>query len=132
MLIIFLVYSAFYSQKMPKIFVLNPNTSSDVTSRVLGRLQQHIPSSVECIPCTAAFGAPYISTEESYAIAGHAVIDAYVKSAKDYDCLLLACFGDPGIFALREICPMPVIGLVEASLIEAKKLGSRISIVTGI
>jgi allantoin racemase len=116
---------------MPKIFVLNPNTTSEVTLRVLGRVQRQVPSSVDCVPGTAAFGAPYISTEESYAIAGHAVIDAYIKSSKDFHCLLLACFGDPGIFALREICPMPVIGLVEASLIEAKKLGSRIAIVTG-
>jgi allantoin racemase len=116
---------------MPRLYILNPNTSSDVTARVVGHIQRILPTEAVCIPATAPFGSPYISTEESFAIAGHAVLAAYSESSKDYDCLLLACFGDPAIFALREVCSMPVIGLVEASLIEASELGSNISIVTG-
>ena len=116
---------------MPRLLILNPNTSADVTSRVVGHIQRTLPADAVCIPVTAPFGSSYISTEESFAIAGHAVLAAYAESSKDYDCLLLACFGDPAIFALREVCSMPVIGLVEASLIEAVELGKRISIVTG-
>ena len=35
------------------------------------------------------------------------------------DGVLIGCFGDPGLFALREACHCPVTGLAEASFIEA-------------
>jgi Asp/Glu/hydantoin racemase len=44
---------------------------------------------------------------------------------------LLACFGDPGLDALREIASVPVIGLVEAAAHEASANGRRYAIVTG-
>jgi Asp/Glu/hydantoin racemase len=43
----------------------------------------------------------------------------------------LACFGDPGLAALRETSPVPVIGMAEASCLEACNRGRRFAIVTG-
>ena len=45
--------------------------------------------------------------------------------------MLLACFGDPGLFALREVSKLPVIGLAEASMQAAVERGGRFGIVTG-
>jgi Asp/Glu/hydantoin racemase len=44
--------------------------------------------------------------------------------------VLIGCFGDPGLFALRESSACPVTGLAEASFIEAAALGP-FAIVTG-
>lgn len=45
--------------------------------------------------------------------------------------MLLACFGDPGLLALRELSGVPVLGLAEASCRAASAGGRRFSIITG-
>jgi allantoin racemase len=45
-----------------------------------------------------------------------------------YDGVLLACFGDPALYALKEIMPVPVIGIAEAALSLALLLGFKFSI----
>jgi len=45
--------------------------------------------------------------------------------------VLLACFGDPGLFALRALCPAPVLGLAEASMHAAAKLGPFVVLTGG-
>ena len=44
---------------------------------------------------------------------------------------MLACFGDPGLAALKEISQVPVVGMADASILQACALGNRFSIVTG-
>jgi Asp/Glu/hydantoin racemase len=44
--------------------------------------------------------------------------------------VLIGCFGDPGLFALREVSACPVTGLAEASFIQAAAHGP-FAIVTG-
>ncbi len=83
---------------------------------------------------TARFGAPYIACEASYAVAAHAALDAWAhdlaQPQPQPDAVLIGCFGDPGLMALRESSPVPVTGLAEASFIEAARHG-RYAIVTG-
>jgi Asp/Glu/hydantoin racemase len=82
---------------------------------------------------TASFGASYISDELSFTIAAHAALDAVANDCELHgppDALLLGCFGDPGIDALREMTGRPVVGLAEAAMREAASFG-RFAIVTG-
>jgi allantoin racemase len=53
------------------------------------------------------------------------------QSTAEYDGILLACFGDPGIFALKEISPLPLIGIAEASMSLALLLGGKFGILAG-
>jgi allantoin racemase len=116
---------------VPVILAINPNTTTTITDLVAGHLQRAVGADVQWKPVTGRFGARYISAEASYAIAGHAAIEAYAENANGIEAVLLACFGDPGLFALREIADVPVIGLAEASMNEAAQSVSRFSIVTG-
>ncbi len=116
---------------MPVILAINPNTTTSITDLVAGHLRGAGGPDIEWKAVTGRFGARYISAEASYAIAGHAAIDAYAEHAEGIDAVLLACFGDPGLFALREIASVPVIGLAEASMTEAASKVPRFSIVTG-
>ncbi|MFN0163048.1 MAG: aspartate/glutamate racemase family protein [Burkholderiales bacterium] len=115
---------------MPRILVLNSNTTASVTDLVLRHTREVLGSGHVCIGATARFGARYISNEAAYAIASHAALDAYAEAGSGFDAVLLACFGDPGLFALKEVAPVPVVGLAEAALIEAGEVGP-VSIVTG-
>ena len=112
-----------------RILLINPNTSPEVTRRLVDHLQPHLPAGTELLSCTAAFGAPYISCEASHAIAAHAVLRAWMQ-APEADAVLIGCFGDPGLFALKDHAGVPVTGLAEASFIEAARKGP-FAVVTG-
>jgi len=47
-----------------------------------------------------------------------------------FDGAIVACFGDPGLFAARELTTAPVVGISEASMLTALTLGRRFSILT--
>lgn len=114
-----------------RILVLNPNTSPDMTELVLRVLAPLTPAGVTLKPATGRFGARYISSRSAGAIAGHAALDAYAAHGADCDAVYLACFGDPGLMALKEIATVPVVGMAEAACRQAASQGKRFSIVTG-
>lgn len=113
-----------------RILIINPNTSQQVTQMLHGHLRDRLPQdwSLDC--CTARFGGAYISSETGYAIAAHAVLDAWAAAGEGAGRIFIGCFGDPGLEALREASGLPVIGLAEAAMLEAAAKG-RFAIVTG-
>lgn len=119
---------------MPRLLVINPNTAAPITAMLQRHVQSVAGAALDVRAVTARFGAPYISSEASYAVAGHAVLDAWAATvsepAERPDAVLVACFGDPGVFALREGAGVPVNGLAEAAFSEAAWHG-RFAIVTG-
>lgn len=119
---------------MRRLLVINPNTSQGVSDLLCRHGQKVLGPDAEVIVRTARFGAPYIASEASYAVAGHGVLDTWAEALADeearFDSVLIGCFGDPGLHALREVSQLPVTGLAEASFIEAAALG-RFAIVTG-
>lgn len=119
---------------MRRLLVINPNTTAAITSL----LQQHVAAALG--PCaevrsvTARFGAPYIVDEATFAVGAGAALDAWTAALADQaqppDAVLIGCFGDPGLPALRERSRVPVSGLAEASFSEAARHG-RFAVVTG-
>ena len=112
-----------------RVLVINPNTTSAVTDQVLACCRG-LHGDVHWDGATSRLGAPYIASELAYALASHAVLEAYADHYDGQDAVLLACFGDPGLLALREIAAVPVIGLAQSSLAAAAQFG-RFGIVTG-
>jgi allantoin racemase len=47
-----------------------------------------------------------------------------------WDALILGCYGDPGLDALREIVSIPIVGPGEATALMAASLGHRFSVIT--
>jgi len=119
---------------MRQLLVINPNTSGHVSDLLQQHVQQAAGTHVQVRTVTARFGSPYIADEASYAVAAHATLDAWAatlaSTARPPDAVLIGCFGDPGLLALRESSPVPVTGLAEAAFIEAARHG-RYAIVTG-
>jgi allantoin racemase len=119
-----------------RYLLINPNTTSAMTDKMaaLARMRLNTragSTGAEVTPATGRFGGRYVACRATYAIAGHTALDAYAEHGRDADIVMLACFGDPGLFALKEIAPQPVIGMAEASCQHAATLGGRFAIVTG-
>jgi allantoin racemase len=114
-----------------RLLFLNPNTSAELTELGAGVARQFAQADTEIAAATGRFGARYIQTPAAAAIAGHAALDAFAHQGEGSDVVLLACFGDPGLLALRELAPVPVVGMAEASCHVAATLGGTFSIVTG-
>ncbi len=128
---------------MRHLLVLNPNTRADLTERLVGHAQTQAQAWAQAQPkpvsaptfmgATAPFGADYIASERTYVVAAHAVLDAWHRHVLEHGrprAVLVACFGDPGVWALRETAGVPVMGLAEAAMREAEALGP-FGIVTG-
>ncbi|KQP61443.1 aspartate/glutamate racemase family protein [Methylobacterium sp. Leaf108] len=113
-----------------RILVINPNTLASVTDLVATHVRQVAGNRAEVVPVTGRFGARYIASRAAACIAGHAALDALAEHVTGCDAVYLACFGDPGLAALREISPVPVVGMAEASCGKAAASG-RFGIVTG-
>jgi len=114
-----------------RILLINPNTSATITDILAARMRDIAGPGIPIVPATGRFGAPYIASRAAVAIAGHAALDALAEHVSDCDVVYLACFGDPGLAALKEVSPVPVVGMAEASIESACHLGCRFAIVTG-
>ncbi|GEP11167.1 aspartate/glutamate racemase family protein [Methylobacterium gnaphalii] len=113
-----------------RILLINPNTSHGVTDLLAGQVRRIAGSAVDIVPVTARFGARYIAGRAALAIAGHAALDALAEHVQGCDAVYLACFGDPGLAALQDVSPVPVVGMAEAACRSAADKG-RFGIVTG-
>ena len=114
-----------------RLLIINPNTTAAMTDKIRQAGEAFLPRDWLITAVSGRFGPRYIASRATFAVASHAAIDAFAAHAAGHECVLLACFGDPGLDALREASAVPVIGLVEASAIEASAMGRRFSIVTG-
>lgn len=119
---------------MARLLLINPNTTSSVTTSLTHVAQTLAPPGGVVSARSARFGAAYISSETAVVLAAHAVLDAFALDAADHgdapDAVLIGCFGDPGLAALTDLAPCPVVGLAEAAMRDAV-LHGRFAIVTG-
>jgi Asp/Glu/hydantoin racemase len=118
-----------------RILLLNGNTDAAMTDRMLALGQAALPrlglAGLALLPATARFGAGYIASRAAAAIAGHAVLEQVAAHAGQVDAVAIACFGDPGLQAAREIAGVPVTGMADASLDLALELAPRVALLTG-
>src|SRR6266404_909783 len=116
---------------MVEILLINPNTTASITALVLKTDRTFAQSGTKLRAVNGTFGPRYIASRAAYAVAGHAALDAFANDRGPKDAVVLACFGDPGLVALKEVSDVPVVGMADASILQACSLGQRFSIVTG-
>ena len=119
---------------MPHLLLINPNTSAEVTALLARHAQALAPPGGRCDALTAPFGAAYIASQAAADVAQRAVPAAWeayrASGGAAPDAVLVACFGDPGVAALRALTSVPVLGLAEVAMRAAAGLG-RYAVVTG-
>jgi len=70
------------------------------------------------------------SMYEEYLSIPETVKRAYELQDEGWDGILLGCYGDPGLDALREILEIPVVGAGQATSLMASAVGRRYSVIT--
>lgn len=112
------------------VLLLNPNTSTAMTELMLGVGQRAAAPGTVLVPRTAPRGVPYISTRTEAQIGGAVALEMLAEDHRKVDAAIIAAFGDPGLFAARELFDIPVVGMAEAAMLTACMAGRRFAIVT--
>ena len=112
-----------------RILLLNPNVTEAITATMVEEARRVAGPDTVIVPATARFGTQYIENRVEAAIAGHAVLEALAEQAPGCDAAIVAAFGDPGLFAAKEMLDIPVVGIAEAAFLTAYTLGRRYAIV---
>ena len=112
-----------------KIRVINPNTSASMTVKIGAAAAAVAAPGTVIDAVQPSFGAPSIEGhfDEVWGAAG---VSEQVLAGPDADAYVIACFGDPGLHAARELAAGPVIGIAEAAFHAAALLATGFSVVT--
>lgn len=112
-----------------RLLVINPNISESVTALIEAEARRSASPGTDITMQTAAFGVAYIETRFEALIGAYATAQLAAEHHAGHDAVIVAAFGDPGLAGLREVLPIPVLGLTESALATACLLGHRFSIV---
>ena len=112
-----------------KLLLINPNISASVSALIRAEAERSASPGTVIEVLTAPFGVAYIETRFEALIGAYAAAQLAAEHHADFDAVIVAAFGDPGLAGLREALPCPVTGLSEAALASACLLGQRFSIV---
>jgi Asp/Glu/hydantoin racemase len=112
------------------ILLLNPNTRADITDLMLKVGQRAAAPGTSITPLTAPRGVPYISTRAEAQIGGAVALEMLAERHREFDGAIIAAFGDPGLFAARELFDIPIVGMAEAAMLTACMAGRRFGLVT--
>ena len=113
-----------------RVLVINPNTTQAMTDEI-GHAARSVAAPTTEIDCTSPDGGP--RSIEGFAdetIAAYHTLETVARTQGEYDGYVIACFGDPGLYACREMSDVPVIGIAEAAMHTACLIAHRWSIVT--
>ncbi|WP_108662489.1 aspartate/glutamate racemase family protein [Acuticoccus kandeliae] len=114
-----------------KIKVINPNTTITMTEKIGAAARAVAAPGTEIIAVSPQMGPVSIEGHYDEAFAAIGVIDEVLKGeAEGCDGYVIACFGDPGLGAAREIAKGPVVGIAEAAMHTASLIGGGFSIVS--
>lgn len=114
-----------------KILLVNPNTTASMTAAIAQAARAVAAAGTEIVAVQPGFGPVSIEShyDEAFAAAGVAE-QARLAAASPPDATVIACFGDPGLDAAREVLDGPVLGIAEAAFHAASFLATGFSVVT--
>lgn len=115
-----------------KIKVINPNTTWSMTHSIAQCAKASALVDTQIVAVSPTVGVESIEcyVDEYLAIPG--VLNEILKGdiQENCDAFVIACFGDPGLQAAREITAKPVLGIAESAMAAAKMIAPYFSIVS--
>ena len=114
-----------------RLLLINPNTSEPMNEAIAQAARAVAAPGTEVRAVHPGFGPVSIEShyDEAFAAAG---VAEQLRLAADWapDAVVIACFGDPGLEAARELTEAPVLGIAEAAFHAATMLATGFSVVT--
>ncbi|MCP2246101.1 aspartate/glutamate racemase family protein [Lentzea aerocolonigenes] len=113
------------------IKVVNPNTSADMTALVERSAKAVAAAGTTVHAVSPAMGPESIEShyDEALSVPG-LLAEVAAGERSGVDGYVVACFGDPGLDAARELAAGPVVGIAEAAMRTAAYLGRGFTVVT--
>ena len=116
---------------MPKpksLIVINPNSSQTVTDAIDLAINplRRFGTPVRCL--ILAEGPLGIESQKQADLTIAPMLDL-AAAQTDAAGYVIACFGDPGLYALRDQTPLPVVGIQQAAVMTALTLGQRFGVI---
>ncbi|MDH2429387.1 aspartate/glutamate racemase family protein [Sphaerisporangium sp. TRM90804] len=116
---------------MTRIKVINPNTARAMTESI-GRCARAVAApGTEIVAVSPVMGPESIESHYDEALAVPGLLAEIAAGERvGMDGYVVACFGDPGLDAARELASGPVVGVAEAAMHAATLVGRSFSVVT--
>lgn len=114
-----------------RLLLINPNTSAAMTAGIALAAREVAAPGTEIVARQPSFGPASIEGhfDDAFGAAGVAE-QARLAADEGFDATVIACFGDPGLDAAREVLAGPVLGVAEAAFHAASFVATGFSVVT--
>jgi len=113
-----------------RIVVINPNSTQAVTDamdRACSSLRMTGGPAIECVTLTA--GPPGIESQYDADSVVMPLCELALSRGNDAGAFIVACYSDPGLYALRDRTDKPVLGIAECGTLTAMTLGDRFGVI---
>lgn len=112
-----------------KLLVINPNTTRSMTDKIATVARDVARPDTEIVATQPPSGPECIQGFLDIAHSHRGLLEE-VSQHNDVDAIIVACFDDTGVDALRCLTDVPVIGIGEAAFHAATLVSCRFSVVT--
>lgn len=113
------------------IMLVNPNSTESMTNKVLESVKPFASPGYRLLATNPVDAPPSIEGYYDEAMSVPGLLRAVGEGEKaGADAFIIACFGDPGLNACREIATGPVLGICEAAMYASTMIADSFSIVT--
>ena len=115
-----------------RILVVNPNSTEIITDQMSLALEGFRFTGGPLIQCeTLRSGPPGIESQAQVDGLTERLLTEFQTNAewRGADAVVVACFSDPGVAALREMLEQPVLGIAECAYYTAAALGDRFGVI---
>ena len=114
-----------------RIAIINPTTTTAFAEKNLAAARRVAAAGTEILSVTVSSGPVSIESHYDEAVSTIGILEEiHNGETAGVDGYVIACFGDPGYLAAREIAAGPVIGIAEAAFHVASIVATRFSVVT--
>ena len=113
-----------------RILVINPNSTEAVTRGIdeaVEPLRMAGGPAIDCV--TLKEGPPGIETQQQVDAVVSPMLNLVLSKEKQYAAFVVACYSDPGLYALREATRKPVLGIAECAILTALTLGPKFGVI---
>lgn len=118
--------------KRKKILVINPNTSLEMTKDIKETIFKVKSLDIDVEINNPDFGPTSLESYYDYSLASFGCLRLMENIDTEYDGILIACFGDPGLYAMKEKMKGIVLGIAESSIMIANLLGQKFAILAAL
>ncbi len=111
------------------LFIINPNCLTEVTTSIDSAVEplRQFGIAIRCL--TLAAGPPGIESQLQADLTIAPMVELALAQSNAAG-FVIACFGDPGLHALRDATDLPVVGIQEAAISSALTLGQRFGVIS--